>query len=100
VLEDVMLTQPGHWKKYYHGTQPEQEFKRKYSLSDRARYYWTEPEVQNALTTLRNNLGDKVLPYSLLSQFIGETNLNAAQVIDMKINKVLNEYMAACSPII
>jgi D-tagatose-1,6-bisphosphate aldolase subunit GatZ/KbaZ len=100
VLEDVMLKRPEHWKKYYHGTQPEQAFKRKYSLSDRARYYWPEPEVQNALATLMNNLGNKVLPYSLLSQFVGETNLNPAQVIDMKINRVLNEYMAACSPII
>ena len=96
VLEDVMLKQPEHWKKYYHGTQPEQAFKRKYSLSDRARYYWPEPEVQNAFDKLRNNLGDKVLPYSLLSQFIGETNLNAAQVIDMKLNKVLDDYAVAC----
>jgi D-tagatose-1,6-bisphosphate aldolase subunit GatZ/KbaZ len=100
VLEDVMLKQPKHWKKYYHGTQAEQAFKRKYSLSDRARYYWPEPEVQNAFDRLKNNLGDKVLPYSLSSQFIGETALNAAQVIDLKINKVLKDYMVACSPMI
>ena len=100
VLEDIMLKRPEHWKKYYHGTQPEQEFKRKYSLSDRARYYWPEPEVQNAFAQLMNNFGDKVLPYSLLSQFIGETHLNSVQVIELKINKVLNEYMAACSPIV
>jgi len=100
VLEDVMLKHPEHWKKYYHGTQAEQAFKRKYSLSDRARYYWPEPEVQNAFTELMNNLGDKALPFSLLSQFVNGTNLNAAQVIDLKINKVLKDYMAACSPII
>jgi D-tagatose-1,6-bisphosphate aldolase subunit GatZ/KbaZ len=96
VLEDVMLVQPEHWQKYYHGTQPEQAFKRKYSLSDRARYYWVQPEVQHAFTQLMHNLGDGVLPYSLLSQFVNETHLNAAQVIDLKINKVLNDYMAAC----
>ena len=78
VLDDVMLKHPEHWKKYYHGTQAEQAFKRKYSLSDRARYYWPEPEVQNAFNKLMNNLGDKVLPYSLLSQFVNETHLNAA----------------------
>jgi D-tagatose-1,6-bisphosphate aldolase subunit GatZ/KbaZ len=100
VLEDVMLKQPEYWKKYYHGTPDEQALKRKYSLSDRARYYWPEPEVQNALATLMNNLGNKVLPYSLLSQFVNETGLNAAQVIDLKINTVLKDYMAACSPII
>lgn len=99
VLEDVMLKRPEHWKKYYHGTQDEQAFKRKYSLSDRARYYWPEPEVQSAFDRLRNNLGDRVLPYSLSSQFTGEISLNAAQVIDLKINKVLKDYMAACSSI-
>lgn len=100
VLDAVMLKQPEYWKKYYHGTQPEQAFKRKYSLSDRARYYWPETEVQNAFAQLMNNLGDRALPYSLSSQFVGQTNLNAAQVIDLKINKVLKDYMAACSSII
>jgi D-tagatose-1,6-bisphosphate aldolase subunit GatZ/KbaZ len=97
VLDDVMLKHPRHWKKYYHGTQPEHAFKRKYSLSDRVRYYWPEPEVQNAFARLMNNLGDKVLPYSVLSQFVSQTDLNAAQVIEWKINKVLNDYLAACT---
>ena len=100
VLDAVMLKRPEHWEKYYHGSQPDQAFKRKYSLSDRSRYYWPEPEVQNAFDRLRDNLGDKVLPYSLLSQFMGETHLNAVQVIDLKINRVLKDYMAACSAII
>jgi D-tagatose-1,6-bisphosphate aldolase subunit GatZ/KbaZ len=95
VLDDVMLKHPEHWKKYYHGTQAERAFKRKYSLSDRARYCWAQPEVQNAFNRLMNNLGDKVLPYSLLSQFVNETHLNAPQVIEWKINKVLNDYLAA-----
>ena len=42
------------------------------------------------------NLGEKTLPYSLLSQYVGETNLNAAQVIEWKIIKVLDDYLAAC----
>jgi hypothetical protein len=36
------------------------------------------------------NLGEKALPYSLLSQFIGSADLNATQVIEWKINRVLN----------
>ncbi|MEO7837748.1 MAG: class II D-tagatose-bisphosphate aldolase, non-catalytic subunit [Anaerolineales bacterium] len=99
VLDNVMLKQPEHWEKYYRGVQAEQDFKRKYSLSDRIRYYWPEPEVQNAFTQLMNNLGDKVLPYSLLSQFVNETDLNAAQVIELRINKVLSDYLAACEPL-
>ena len=97
VLDEVMLKYPEHWKKYYRGTQAERAFKRKYSLSDRARYYWARPEVQNAFDRLMNNLGDKVLPYSVLSQFVSQTDLNAAQVIEWKINKVLNDYLAACT---
>jgi len=96
-LDDVMLKHPEHWKKYYHGDEMEQAFKRKYSLSDRARYYWVQPEVQNAFERLMKNLGDDVLPYSLLSQFAGETNLNAAQVIARRVRRVLEDYRFACA---
>jgi len=96
VLDDVMVKHPEHWQKYYRGDEAEQSFKRKYSLSDRARYYWVQPDVQNAFERLMKNLGKQVLPYSLLSQFVGETDLNAEQVIEWKINKVLNDYMIAC----
>jgi D-tagatose-1,6-bisphosphate aldolase subunit GatZ/KbaZ len=96
VLDDVMMKHPEHWKKYYHGDEAEQAFKRKYSLSDRARYYWVQPEVQKAFARLMNNLGKKVLPYSLLSQFVGERELDAEQVIEWKIGRVLGDYLAAC----
>jgi len=96
ILDDVMVKYPEHWQKYYRGNEAEQAFKRKYSLSDRARYYWVQPEVQTAFRRLMKNLDGNVLPYSLLSQFVGETGLNAEQVIEWKINKVLNDYAAAC----
>ncbi len=96
VLDDVMVKHPEHWQKYYRGNEAEQAFKRKYSLSDRARYYWVQPRVQKAFEQLLKNLGKQVLPYSLLSRFVGETDLNADQVIEWKINKVLSDYMIAC----
>jgi len=96
VLDDVMLKHPEHWQKYYRGNGAEQAYKRKYSLSDRARYYWVQPEVQTAFGRLMNNLGKQVLPHSLLSQFVEEMGLNAEQVIEWKINKVLNDYLTAC----
>ena len=96
VLDDVMVANPEYWQKYYRGAEAEQAFKRKYSLSDRARYYWVQPEVQQAFERLMNNLRGKILPYALLSQFVGETDLNAEQVIEWKINKVLNDYWVAC----
>ncbi len=95
-LEAVMLKNPEHWRKYYHGNDKEQAFKRKFSLSDRIRYYWVQPEIQAAFERMMKNLGEHALPYSLLSQYVGETNLNAAQVIGWKVKKVLDDYMAAC----
>jgi D-tagatose-1,6-bisphosphate aldolase subunit GatZ/KbaZ len=96
VLDDVMVKHPEYWKKYYRGDEREQAFKRKYSLSDRIRYYWVQPEVRKAFAQLLDNLGAGVLPYSLLSQFAGETGLKAAQVIERKIEAVLGDYSDAC----
>jgi len=96
VLDDVMVKQPAHWKKYYHGTEAEQAFKRKFSMSDRARYYWVQPEVSKAFDKLMKNLVDTVLPYGLMSQFVGETGLNAVQVIGNKVGNVLEDYFASC----
>jgi D-tagatose-1,6-bisphosphate aldolase subunit GatZ/KbaZ len=95
VLDDVMVKHPEHWKKYYHGSEREQEFKRKFSMSDRARYYWTREEVRSALSRLMENLGKKTLPYSLLSQFVGKTTLNAEQIMEWKIYKTLQDYQTA-----
>jgi D-tagatose-1,6-bisphosphate aldolase subunit GatZ/KbaZ len=97
VLDDEMVKHPEHWRKYYRGDEREQAFKRKYSLSDRVRYYWVQPEIQRALEQLMKNLGKGVLPYALLGQFAGEVNLNAEQMIELKIYRVLDDYLAACS---
>ena len=45
VLDGVMVEHPEHWVKYYQGDEKGKAFKRKYSLSDRIRYYWTESRV-------------------------------------------------------
>jgi hypothetical protein len=42
------------------------------------------------------NLGSNPLPYALLGQFVGENGLTAAQVIALKVNRVLDQYLAAC----
>lgn len=71
VLEKCMLTQtPNYWEKYYHGNAGEQELKRKYSYSDRARYYFAQPEVVAARARLMENLRRKPLPLYLVSQFL------------------------------
>lgn len=97
VLDQVMVERPEYWKKYYFGSEAEQAYKRKFSLSDRARYYWLQPEVHDAVHRLMGNLGEKTLPRELLSQFVGELGLNAGEVIQWKISNVLQDYATACS---
>ena len=96
VLEDAMAAKPEYWREYYHGTEQEQAFKRRFSLSDRIRYYWAQPAVQHALERLMNNLGNQALPYSLSRQFLGETDLDAGQAIQWKVGMVLEDYLGAC----
>jgi len=97
VLDDVMMKHPEHWVKYYRGSEAEQAFKRKYSLSDRARYYWTQSEVQGAFKRLMKNLGTATLPYALLRQFVGRTNMNSIQVIQETIGYFMEDYRLVCN---
>ena len=105
VLDEVMLRQPDHWQKYYHGDEIAQRLARKYSLSDRLRYYWSSPQVQSALAMLLQNLGERPLPQGLLSQYMpgqcekirsGQIANTPEAVILDKINSVLEEYAFAC----
>lgn len=70
ILEKVMLEYPKNWQKHYHGNAEELAFKRKYSFSDRARYYLPMPEVVEAQKVLFKNLIENPIPLSLLSQFM------------------------------
>lgn len=69
VLDKAMLAQPKYWQKHYVGTDKEIALKRKYSFSDRCRYYMPEKEVSEAREAMINNLKGGV-PLNLLSQFM------------------------------
>lgn len=104
-LEDTMLAQPTYWQKYYQGGSEEQRFARKYSYSDRSRYYWTVEEVQTSLVNLIRNLMVGPIPHSLLSQYLPVqygrvrnqelTNSPRVLILD-KITAVLTDYDYAC----
>ena len=71
VLEEVMLEKPDKWAKYYTGNDNELRIKRKYSFSDRCRYYIPNERVQNAIATLMSNLRSlPEVPLNLMSQFM------------------------------
>ena len=105
ITDEAMQRDPTWWKGHYRGTPREMAFARKYSLSDRIRYYWGIPAVQSALGRLLKNLAGKPLPLTLVSQFLpGQVekvrsgqigNTPEALILD-KVISVLDVYAQAC----
>ena len=69
-LEKVMLENPGNWAKHYHGTDHELWIKRKFSFSDRCRYYFALPEIEAAMDKLIANMDKASIPLSMLHQYM------------------------------
>lgn len=104
-LEKAMLENPVHWKNYYRGDERALQFARKYSYSDRSRYYWPHPDVVSALQRLIQNLTVHPAPVSLLSQYLpvqseavrsGALANRPADLIRHRIIEVLDQYAYAC----
>jgi len=104
VLEAEMLRNPSNWKPYYRGDDAQQKFARAYSLSDRCRYYWPQPPIQQEVDRLLHNLSGP-LPLALLSQYLpceydairdGRLENSAPAIIRHHIQSVLKDYAAAC----
>lgn len=70
VLEEEMLAEPKDWIKYYHGNEDELKFSRKYSFSDRSRYYLSHPNVSAAIEKLITNLEEVRIPLSIIHQYM------------------------------
>lgn len=69
-LEAVMLENPGNWKKHYHGDEQQLALARKYSFSDRARYYIGDARVQASIDQLFANLEKYEIPMNMLHQYM------------------------------
>ena len=72
-LADVVARRMGEndafWRDYYHGTNAETAVLRTYSYSDRIRYYWSDPEVSQALNAMIRTLADADFSEAVVSQF-------------------------------
>lgn len=79
-MEELMLREPQHWQKYYHGNDAALRTQRHFSYSDRIRYYWPHPDAVSAVGQLMTVLGDREIPMPLISQFLG--TLQAAAAVD------------------
>jgi D-tagatose-1,6-bisphosphate aldolase subunit GatZ/KbaZ len=105
-LDITMRENPRYWQKHYHGTDSKQTFARKYSLSDRSRYYWSHPSLQRSLEILFTNLEGAPLPLTLLSQLLPtqyqrirnkSLDNSLRSIIADKIISVLADYSYACN---
>lgn len=70
VLEQVMIDNDSNWKKHYKGNEKEKMLLRKYSFSDRSRYYFSLPEVKASLEKLFSNLNNTGIPVHILHQYL------------------------------
>jgi D-tagatose-1,6-bisphosphate aldolase subunit GatZ/KbaZ len=106
VLERVMLDKPSNWQHHYTGDGQTEHLMRRFSYSDRVRYYWHEPRVKEAVNVLMANLGRTSIPETLLSCFLpdeyralraGTLQSDAHSLIIHRIRGVLRPYAAACA---
>jgi D-tagatose-1,6-bisphosphate aldolase subunit GatZ/KbaZ len=104
-MERAMLNNPVHWRPYYHGDEQELSLARRYSYSDRCRYYWPDEAVQRELKLLVANLSASPPPLTLLSQYLpedydavraGRIRNTPVELIHERIRKVVKIYAAAC----
>ncbi len=105
VLERTMLSEPENWLPYYAGTAEQQKLLRRYSYSDRVRYYWGRPQVVAAVDRLVKNLSSVTIPESMLSRYLPVQYLRLREkliegdpeslIVD-HIRDVLRDYAAAC----
>lgn len=107
VVEARMVAEPGQWAGYYTGDPDEQRIARRYSYSDRLRYYWPDPEIQRAQERLLANLSGRDIPLPLLSQHLpaqyarvrqGELAADPHALVLDRIRDVLRDYTRACTP--
>jgi D-tagatose-1,6-bisphosphate aldolase subunit GatZ/KbaZ len=103
-VEKQMFGIPQYWSAHYQGDQAQLRLARKYSYSDRIRYYWPNTAIQKSLKKLIENLSKQKIPLNILSQYlplqyeaIREDRLQnqISDLIDFGITQVLDIYSYA-----
>ena len=105
VVEQRMLAEPGEWERYYEGDEDERRIARRYSYSDRMRYYWPDPAIREAEARLYRNLTTRAIPLPLVSQHLpdqyhrvraGSLAAGPRELVIDKVRDALRPYSAAC----
>lgn len=104
VLEQAMLAEPKHWTPFYSKIAKEAKFSRRFSRSDRSRYYWPNSIVKTSVRALTTNLESVTIPEELVSQYLplqykkyleGAISLRPEELLRSKIRDVLDDYALA-----
>jgi D-tagatose-1,6-bisphosphate aldolase subunit GatZ/KbaZ len=104
-LEAAMLRNPGYWRDYYHGDENQLRLSRFFSYSDRCRYYWFDPQVEEQVKLLTENLTVRPPALALISQYLpeeyeairaGTLRPLPSAIIRHHIGMVLRKYAKAC----
>ena len=99
-LEKVMIENPKDWEKYYDGNEIDKKLQRKYSFSDRSRYYMANKEIMESINILFKNIQSNI-PLGMIKQYNpnsfnkirqNKINNNAKNIVETNIIDVLNSY--------
>lgn len=101
LLEEVMVNNPKDWEKYYQGNELEKELQRKYSFSDRSRYYMSNTIINKCIEKLFKNIDSTEIPLGMIMQYLPKSYVNlrtkknkntAKNLVKTNIINVLNDY--------
>ncbi len=102
-----MKAEPRYWAKYYPSRGAALDYDLQYSLSDRIRYYWPDPEIARAQEKMFRNLAQSPPPPALISQYLplahaavrdGLISGGPAELAMAHVWAVLDDYHAAAFP--
>lgn len=107
VIEERMLADPGRWNRYYEGGADEQRIARRFSYSDRMRYYLPDAAIEQAVQRLLANLEQTPIPEPLISQYLpnqygrvrrGRLDSTPRELLLDRVRDALRPYSAATRP--
>ncbi|MGE5613734.1 MAG: class II D-tagatose-bisphosphate aldolase non-catalytic subunit [Bacillota bacterium] len=107
VLDNCMAENPVYWKNYYHGNESKVRIARKYSFSDRCRYYLPYKEVRESLELMIRNLKSTTIPLTLISAFMpaqykkirnGLLENDPEALLKDRVTDCIDDYIYAATP--
>ncbi|MDZ4994322.1 tagatose-bisphosphate aldolase [Clostridium perfringens] len=104
ILDYIMVKEPDNWKNHYKGSGNKIKFERKYSFSDRCRYYLPNSEVDYSLHKMLSNLNSTEIPLALISQYmptqykkirLNQLKNDAESLLKDKVKECIDDYTFA-----